>query len=368
MCKKILIIKLGYSETLDPEIGKVPSLGDVLRTTPILWAVKERYPDSNVTWLVTSNAEPLLQGNRLIDRILVWDEFVPFQLMREKFDILINLEKIAGVCALADMIDAWTKYGFRLDSLAGMYHGYEKGLDFMSYIANKKSQGSRGYWQQVLIEMMGVPWTGQPYMLGYKPKSRETFDIGFNYEVGSKWPVKGMPMERWQELERNFLELGYSVSWQEGKGNLNEYMDWINSCRLVISNDSLGLHLAFALNKKVVGLFGPTGSHEVYCYGTSKLLLSPTVCPVRPCLANRCQSELYCMAHVDLAEVQQAALELLHSTASELDAPPPRVAAVPKAGRQPRPAALRATVSRAAKKQQSTPAAHAADPREWNAL
>ena len=43
--KKILIIKLGYSETLDQEIGRIPSLGDILRTTPILWALKEKYPE-----------------------------------------------------------------------------------------------------------------------------------------------------------------------------------------------------------------------------------------------------------------------------------------------------------------------------------
>ena len=40
MKTKILIIKLGYSETLDQDIGRVPSFGDVLRTTPILWALK----------------------------------------------------------------------------------------------------------------------------------------------------------------------------------------------------------------------------------------------------------------------------------------------------------------------------------------
>lgn len=311
MPNKILIIKLGYSETLDPEIGKVPSLGDVLRTTPILWAVREKYPDAHITWLVTSNAELLLQGNPLIDRVLVWDEFVPFQLMREKFDILINLEKIAGVCALADMIDAWTKYGFRFDSLSGMYHGYEKGLNFMNYIANKKSDATKGYWQQVLIEMMGATWKGQPYIVGYKPTSVEQYDIGFNYEVGSKWPVKGMPNELWKELEKRFLEMGYTVSWQEGKANLHEYMDWINSCRLLISNDSLGMHLAFAFEKKVIGLFGPTDSSEVYCYGKSKCILSPTECPLRPCLANRCESGLACMSRIVLKDIENIAIPLL---------------------------------------------------------
>ncbi len=311
MSIKILIIKLGYSETLDPEIGKVPSLGDVLRTTPLLWAVKEKYPDAHITWLVTSNAELLLQGNPLINRILVWDEFVPFQLMREKFDILINLEKIAGVCALADMIDAWTKYGFRFESVSGLYHGYEKGLDFMSYIANKKSDTSKGYWQQVLIEMMGASWQEQEYIVGYKPKTCEAFDFGFNYEVGSKWPFKALPMDSWQELEQRLTAKGYSVSWQQGNKNLFEYMDWINSCRVVITNDSLGLHMAFAFHKTVIGLFGPTDPNEVYFYSNCTVIKSPITCDFMPCGSPKCQSKLYCMNHIRVGDIEQTALEIV---------------------------------------------------------
>lgn len=311
MPTKILIIKLGYSETLDPEIGKVPSLGDVLRTTPILWAIKEKYPDAHITWLVTENAALLLHGNPLIDRILVWDEFVPFQLMREKFDILINLEKIAGVCALADMIDAWTKDGFRFESVSGLYQGYEKGLDFMSYIANKKNNTSKGYWQQVLIEMMGATWKGQPYILGYRPRTSEHYDVGFNHEVGVKWPVKGMPIALWRDLEQRFIETGHTVSWQEGQGSLHEYMDWINSCRLIISNDSLGMHLGLAFRKKVVGLFGPTDPGEVYLYDGAVAISSPLECAHMPCSSAKCVTGLDCMKHMELSRILETARFLL---------------------------------------------------------
>lgn len=311
MSTKILIIKLGLSETLDPEIGKVPSLGDVLRTTPILHALKEKYPDSHITWLVTEHAESLLIGNDLINRILVWDSFVPFQLMKEKFDVLINLEKIAGVCALTDMIDAWVKYGFRFETVSGTYNAYEKGLDFISYIEGKKSDKMRGYWQQVLIEMLGVPWQQQEYILGYHPTSEETFDFGFNYEVGSKWPYKALPMESWPELEKRLVSKGYSVSWQKGNKNLVDYMDWINSCRVLITNDSLGLHLAFALHKKVIGLFGPTDPSEVYFYGNCKVIQSTVKCKILPCGSPKCQSKLYCMTHVDVDEIEQATWEAM---------------------------------------------------------
>lgn len=315
MATKILLIKLGYSETLDPEIGKVPSLGDVLRTTPILWALKEKYPDSQITWLVSEHAEPLLHRNSLIDRLLVWDSFVPFQLMKEKFDVLINLEKISGVCALSDMIDAWVKYGFRFDSLSGSYHAYEKGLDFISYIEGKHSDKPKGYWQQVLIEMLGIPWKGQEYIIGYKPASSEIHDIGLNFEVGSKWPVKGMPMELWEQLEQRLNSQGYNVSWQEGRKNLYEYMDWINSCRLLITNDSLGLHLAFGFNKKVIGLFGPTDSSEVFFYTGGKLLRSPCQCPAMPCFDIKCRTGLFCMSHFDIDQIAASAVDILGESA-----------------------------------------------------
>jgi len=41
---KITIIKLGYSETFLKDTGEIVSLGDVLRTTPFLHALHERYP------------------------------------------------------------------------------------------------------------------------------------------------------------------------------------------------------------------------------------------------------------------------------------------------------------------------------------
>jgi heptosyltransferase-2 len=311
MPTKILIIKLGYSETLDPEIGQVVSLGDVVRTTPILWALKEKFPDSHISWLVSEKAEPLLQGNQFIDKLMVWDTFVPFQLMKEKFDVLINLEKIPGVCALADMIEAWVKYGFRFDSLSGTYHGYEKGLDFISYIEGKKTDKSKGCWQQILIEMLGVSWKQQKYVLGYRPSSRETYDVGYNYEVGPKWPEKALPMEEWRKTESQLINLGYSVTWQQGNRNLFEYMDWINSCKLLITNDSLGLHLAFAFNKHVVGLFGPTDLNEVYFYYGCKVISSPTRCPYMPCCSPKCLSGKHCMSDISAQNIADAVLEII---------------------------------------------------------
>ena len=307
MKTKILIIKLGYSETLDNEIGRVPSLGDILRTTPILEALKEKYQDSYLTWLVSEQAEPLLHGSKFIDRILVWDEFVPFQLMKEKFDILINLEKIPGVCALSDIIDAWTKYGFRFDAIEGRYHAYEKGLSFIDYLNGKEKNGvTKDIWQKVLIEMLGAQWKNQDYALGYAPKTSEVFDIGLNFTVGSKWPNKAMSVEKWKELEQKLLPLKYSISWQQGLKNLYEYMDWVNSCRIIITQDSLGFHLGLAFKKKVIGLFGSSDYREIYTYNRAKIVFSKQKCHLMPCMRPKCSTGLNCMDYIDLAEIVAA--------------------------------------------------------------
>jgi heptosyltransferase-2 len=304
---KILIIKLGYSETLDQEIGRIPSLGDVLRTTPILWAFKERYQDTHITWIVSQEAEPLLAGNKFIDRLITWDEFVPFQLMKEKFDVLVNLEKIPGVCALSDMIDAWVKYGFRFESIDGTYHAYEKGLNFIDYIEKKKNAyGGGDSWQKILIEMMGVEWKGQEYIIGYEPKTKDIHDIGLNYKVGSKWPTKAMSGKKWEELEVRLLEEGYSLSWQKGLEDLHGYMDWINSNKVIITQDSLGLHLALALKKKVIGLFGPTDPKEVYFYGNAKAINTSSECEYKPCNSQECINNLNCMEDMNMDELLDA--------------------------------------------------------------
>jgi len=293
---KILIIKLGYSETLDPEMGKVTSLGDVLRTTPLLPALHERHPGAKIAWLVDEAASGLLAGNPMIDRILVADPFVPFQLMREKFDIVINLEKHPGVCALADMVDAWARYGFRFDVSTGRYLAYEKGQAFIDYIRDKGSTKSyRAPWQQNLIEMLGLEWKEQPYVLGYKPASEVCYDVGLNHMVGSKWPTKRMPEDRWAELASSLEAQGLRVSWQQGLDNIQQYIEWLASCRVLLTQDSLGLHLALALGRRVVGLFGPSDSSEVFLYGSGELLLHEG-CPHMPCGQPQCTWEQHCMS------------------------------------------------------------------------
>ncbi|MEA1955645.1 MAG: glycosyltransferase family 9 protein [Campylobacterota bacterium] len=306
---KILIIKLGYSETLDSEVGKIVSLGDVLRTTPILEALKEKYIDSEVVFLTDKKAEGLVSQNPFIDKLLIWDEFIGFLLLKEKYDIVINLEKHPGICALADMIEAWQKYGFRFLSHSGKIDEYNKNVSFIDYINNKSYK--KDYWQKILIEHLGVKWKEQKYSLGYKPKSKEKYDIGLNYQVGSKWPTKSMTIDRWEKLHDELVSLGYRVTWQEGLDSLYDYIDWINSSKLIISQDSLGLHLAMALEKKIVGLFGATDYKEIYPYGGVRFLNNDVKCEIMPCYKPVCINDKFCMDEISIDKIINNVKELI---------------------------------------------------------
>lgn len=301
---KILIIKVGHSETLDAEISNRTSFGDVLRSTVIL----NLFKDDHVTWLVDSKAYPILKNNPYIDRILNYDLSSVLQLQSEHFDTVINMEKVPGLSALADRITAWRRYGFRFDVKKGEAEAYEGSQGILEICKNRKKKRSRrGFWQSGLFEILGKKWRQEEYVFGYKPTSKEKFDIGFNHEVGNKWGLKAWPKENWQELEK-LIGNEFSVSWQQGKNDMEAYFDWINSCRVLVTNDSFGMHIAIALKKKLLALFGPTNYREVYLYGRGVKLMPSVSCPEFPCQRKKClMFEKSCLA---LITPEQAYKEL----------------------------------------------------------
>ncbi|HAO94213.1 MAG TPA: hypothetical protein DCR11_10135 [Deltaproteobacteria bacterium] len=108
--------------------------------------------------------------------------------------------------------------------------------------------------------------------------------------------MKAWPPEYWKELE-TLIGTRYTISWQQGLKSIEEYIEWISSCRLLVTNDSLGLHIAHALDKKIVALFGPTLSSEVYVKNGVKLLPSKEY-DCLPCLSTTCVKETPCMYEI----------------------------------------------------------------------
>lgn len=301
--RRVLIIKPGYSETLDPDDSGIVSLGDILRTTVVL----HLFPADQfeVTWVVDRKGAPLLKGNPFIDRLLIVNAFTPHLLLSEWFDIVINFEKEPGICAVADRIPARQRYGFRLDPHSYTAVSYDLADEALSFATNPTAKRMKAKsWSEVLYEMLGHKYAGQSYVLGYKPNSAAHHDVGFNSLVGPKFPLKRWPESHWKELQA-LLAPPYSVCWQQGTNDIEEYIEWIASCRLLVSSDSLGLHVALALGKPVVALFGPTMASEVDG-STLTRITPPLAWDCIPCMESDCPMETPCMHFIAPTTVAEA--------------------------------------------------------------
>jgi len=219
------------------------------------------------------------------------------KLKKEKFNVIVNFEKIPEVRSLVTSLKSEEYFGF--DGFGKNSLNHSKGarrLVELSQDVNKR-RANKDYWQTILAEALNEVWDGQEYILGYKTTNKTVFDVGFNWATSNKWTNKMWPKSYWQKLE-SLLVNRFSISWQEGLDSLYEYIDWINSCRLVVTCDSLGLHLCLALKKKTVALFGPTSHKEIYFYGCGSFLLPDSSYDCLPCLKPVCDKKRQCIEYI----------------------------------------------------------------------
>lgn len=320
--EKVLIIKTGYCEMLDKSNNsRTVSLGDVLRVTPLLNAFK----DDHVTWVADKYSFPLLKNNLIIDRLLPYDFTTMLQLESEEFDTLVNLEKVPGICALSDKMHIRkNRYGFGFDSKRGEAVALDKAYEVLDVSSRPKyKKENKKTSQSLLFNMIGKEWNGEDYVLGYIPITKKLYDVGLNVLVGTKWPNKAWPIHKWDNLERKLNDAGLSVTRQDKRGqdiltNLNSYIGWMNSCEMIITNDSLGTHLSLALKKKTLGLFGPTPHKEFEFYGRGKAIYATRGFDCMPCFEPLCSNDKFCMDAISVNKVYTEAKKLWEENKNEI--------------------------------------------------
>lgn len=279
--KKTLIIKTGHSETFCKEVDAYPSLGDVLRTTVLL----NTFDDSEFYWLVSPEAYGLISLEK--ESIFLWTQEGRQSVRLQHFDRIINLEKGPDKISFLTSLDAQDFYGF------------VESKDYVRTPFGDKplSSFSCTPWQKGLFQILGQDWSGEEYVLKSDFKMN-SFDIGINWQVGSKWTNKQIEINTWKRLEQKLLAKGYKVSWQEGLSDLKEYIDWIASNRLILTLDSLGLHIALAIKKDIVAIFGPTSSKEIHLYERGEAI-SNFSRDCSPCQKRTCSQAQSCMKELD---------------------------------------------------------------------
>jgi len=301
----VLIIKHGFSETCEYDVTRTVSFGDVFRCTCLL----EDFRDCHVTWITAPAARDLLAENHLIDQLILADtpDQLPPQIGQQKYDSIINLEKQPDWCAFAADLPGRNRYGFKDWTSRGEDCFYPESASALS------SALQRQYYrplQETLFKTIARSWTGQRYVLGYRPEVPQIFDIGLNHHVGPKWPHKIWPRQYWCDLY-DALSTSYTVSWQQSLNSIRHYIDWLASCRLIITCDSLGLHLAVALNRKIVALFGPTPPQQIHLYGCGIKLTPPCDRSCIPCFSPECTHANTCLEYLTVDMVVEAVASLM---------------------------------------------------------
>lgn len=337
MGKRILIIKLA-------------AIGDVLRTTPVLPVLKEKYPQAHITWITDSSSLSVLEENPYIDRLLTANYENALRLQVEKFDMLICLDKDTVASSLASIVKADQKLGFAL-SEKGLLYPLNQEADYLFRLGvsdELKFRQNKKTYQQLIFEALGLKERQGEYVI-HLPQKYTSYGeqlmkqwgiyngrliIGLNTGAGRRFATK-----RWEiggfveladrlskdlkahvvllggpeEIERNKEIASRTKSQVIDSGchhSLKEFMGLINQCHLIVTGDTLALHLAIALKKLVVTFFGSTCYQEIDLYGRGKKLVADVACA--PCYKGNCDT-MICMKSISADDVFYACKDVLNA-------------------------------------------------------
>lgn len=335
---RILIIKLG-------------AMGDVLRTTPLLTALKKKYSASNISWLVNAPCRGVLEKNPLIDSLMDYSQENLHRLKTDRFDLSINLDKEPDAIDTMMAVPSKNRMGFgkspegklcALNSLSD--YAYRLGIDDdLKFRQNKKS------YQEISFEQVGLKFNHEEYIFFVDPASAlragnylrslgadlDRHDqpvIGLNTGSGARFAGKRLPVSTTLELIEKFstrmnalifilggqdeVERNRAISQRSkypvvntGSHPIHDFAAIIRECDLVISGDTTAMHIAIGVKVPVVAYFASTCASEIELYGRGVKVISGISCA--PCYKKLCPIGEQCMSEMSSEEIFLASKSLL---------------------------------------------------------
>jgi heptosyltransferase-2 len=108
-----------------------------------------------------------------------------------------------------------------------------------------------------------------------------------------------------EDTERNQrISFGLDVINSDSESGLRDGLVSVAACDIVVTGDSLGMHMAISQQKQVVAWFGPTCEQEIDLYGRGYKILSQSACS--PCWKRTCEKSIMCYDQVSLKELMDA--------------------------------------------------------------
>jgi heptosyltransferase-1 len=310
-------------------ILKPSSLGDVVQALPVLRLLKRHLPASEIFWWIDSALAPLLEGDPDLTGIVRferkrwaaprhWPEmFRSLRWMRaQNFDWVIDLQ-----CLARSGMFAWLANGKFLIGLDEVREGARGFYDVAIRRASFHTHAAD--WYLAVLPRLGVPvhnhfiWLPERPAIAAAVKSKWQTDGArwIAIQPGARWENKRWPVEFFAELVRllakKFPEarfailgaaeakpLGEMILRAEPQRSLNlcgetslpEMIEWLRLCQLMVTNDTGPMHVAAALGKPLVAIFGPTEPRRTGPYGHLESVLRIDL-PCSPCLKSHCTYE-----------------------------------------------------------------------------
>jgi len=255
-------------------------LGDVVMALPLLRALRRSRQDAEITVVAKKQFAPLLESWGVADRIHplpargvgYWQHFRA--LREECIDVWVLFTNSFRGDLEAWLAGAPQRFGIVRPGKWRplLSHRYTVPADF-----NERDHHQFELWTNFLrhFGLQGEPDTN-PVVAGSGDPALQTIGL---IPGSENTPEKRWPVEKWRELiaalpnERfvifgtandmpiaNEIAAGFGerVENAAGKTDLPTYARRLAQCRVLVTNDTGGMHLANALDVRLVAVFGPT--------------------------------------------------------------------------------------------------------------
>ena len=346
-------------------VAKFLGLGSIVESTPMLRGLRRRFPHAKLIFLTAQGNAPLLARLGTVDEGIYVDDGNLFRLGISTIRAVVRLTRsrpqwyfdlevysaYAGLLALFSL--ARNRAGFYRRSA-----GFKQGLYTHLMYFNSRRSIRMIYGQLAALagvehtdlEMLGPlrigaedqaglermlqsqPWAGRPYVVVNPNASdlvlerrwpQEGFAAVIQQLVVLGWPVviMGSPSEKpyvaelLKQIEPDACQRVWDSSGQLAFGELLALME---GAACVLTNDTGPMHLAMALNRPTVCLFGPVSPHHYGFDRPNVIQLShPVYCS--PCVHETvrppCHGDNQCMKLIPAGEVLAAVQRLLSPSA-----------------------------------------------------
>ena len=279
---------LNTYEAANIALIKPSALGDIIHSLPVLNALRLRFPQAKITWVVNQAYAPLLDGHPDLDEVLPFDRkngwrafpLLLCELYRREFDLVIDLQGLlrtglmtAATCAPRRVGLSSAREGARFfytDVLTSPERGEVKSLHAVDRCWLVAGALGVGHLEKRFVLPIGdsaKEWALQRLVASPRP--------WLVVCPGSRWPTKRWPPEHFAELIRRAqakfggtaILLGSRDEKSacqavgrmtagpmldlSGETTLPQLAAFLSLADVVLANDSGPLHLAAALGRPV---------------------------------------------------------------------------------------------------------------------